>query len=245
MQIIDAIRQTIKHDSPVKRVCIGTFWTAVMSRYCGLSSTLLEFGHCAGPPVREAGDLTRKTALELCEYISSNSQLERSIGLAAINSLLEIKTETCQIINAADLLVHHGRGKRVCVVGHFPFIPRLRQVAKELWVLEKRPRLNDLPASEAQTVLPQADVAAITSTALLNGTMAQLLALCRPDAIIMVLGPSTPLSPVWFEHGVSLVSGTRVIDPEVVFRLISEGITFSQFKGRGVKLLSLVRKEGV
>ncbi len=242
MQIIEAIRQTIKEDAPVKRVCIGPFWTAVWSRYCGLATTLYEHEHCAGPAVSEAGDLTKKTAFELCDYATSKSTLERSIGLAALNSLLEVEENTCRAINASNLLMQYGQGKNVCVVGHFPFISRLRRVAKELWVLERRPRLNDLPAEQAQRVLPQADVAAITGTALLNGTMAELLALCRHDALIMILGPTTPLSPVWFEHGVTLVSGTRVTDPEIVIKLISEGVTFSQIKGRGVKLLSLTNE---
>ncbi len=115
-------------------------------------------------------------------------------------------------------------------------------MAKKLWVLERRPRLDDLPVDQAGQVLPQADVAAITGTALLNGTMDMLLALCRKDALVMVLGPTTPLSPVWFEHGVSVVSGTSVTDPDLALRLVSQGVVFSQFKGRGVKLLSMMKK---
>ncbi len=127
------------------------------------------------------------------------------------------------------------------MVGHFPFISRLRQVAKTLWVLERRPRMYDLPAEQAEQVLPQADIAAITGTALLNGTMDELLALCQKDTLIMVLGPTSPLSPVWFEYGVSIVSGTRVTDAAMVLNMVSQGIIFSQFKGMGVDLLSLVK----
>ncbi|GAJ23050.1 unnamed protein product, partial [marine sediment metagenome] len=57
--------------------------------------------------------------------------------------------------------------------------------------------------------------------------------------IVMVLGATTPLSPVWFDYGVDLVSGTRVIDPKLVLRLVSEGIVFKQIQGRGVKLLTI------
>ncbi len=239
MHILKDIISTIKEDAPVSEVRVGPFWTAVYSRRCGLASTTFEHEHSAGPPVRDAGGLTKKSALELCAYALSGSLLERSIGLAAINSLLDIDLSLCREVNAAEVLLEEGRDRRVCVVGHFPFIPRLREKAGKLWVLERRLRIGDLPAEEAARVIPQADLLAVTGTALINGTMDGLLAFARKDARIMVLGPTTPLSPVWFSHGVSLVSGTAVTDPSVVLRLASEGIVFSQFHGRGVQLLTM------
>jgi len=38
---------------------------------------------------------------------------------------------------------------------------------------------------------------------------------------------------------VDLVSGTRVIDPGLVLRMVSEGVVFKQVHGRGVKLLTI------
>jgi len=40
MEILKAIINHIKTDSPVKEVRKGIFWTAVVSRFCGLSSTM-------------------------------------------------------------------------------------------------------------------------------------------------------------------------------------------------------------
>ncbi|NLJ57114.1 MAG: DUF364 domain-containing protein [Firmicutes bacterium] len=239
MKILEDIISTLKEDAPVKKVRIGSSWTAVWSRHCGLASTLTERDHSAGPPVRDAGHLEEKSALELCAYALSGSLLERSVGLAAINSLVEVDFLRCQQINAAEVLYKKGRGKRVCVVGHFPFIPNLKKEAAELWVLERRPQIGDLPAEEAARIIPQADVLAFTGTALINGTMDELLALCRKDALIMILGPTTPLSPVWFKYGIDLVSGTMVTEPETVLKLVSQGIIFSQFRGRGVKLMTM------
>ncbi|HED23650.1 MAG TPA: hypothetical protein ENN91_00825 [Firmicutes bacterium] len=239
MNVIEKILQELKEDAEVREVRIGPFWTAVWSRYCGLSSTVYEHEHSAGPPVAEAGKLKKKSALELCSYAGSDSTLERSVALAAVNSLIEVDRSACRNINASELLIKHGRGKKICVVGHFPFVPQLEKAAADLWVLERRPRLNDLPADQAERFLPQADIAAITGTALLNGTMDTLLSLCRKDALIVVLGPTTPLMPAWFEYGVDIISGTRVADPAFVLDMVSQGVIFSQFKGRGVKLLSM------
>ena len=60
--------------------------------------------------------------------------------------------------------------------------------------------------------------------------------------IVMILGASTPSSKVWFDDGVDFVSGTRVTDPEMVLRMISEGIVFKQIHGRGVKLFTIQKE---
>ena len=66
-----------------------------------------------------------------------------------------------------------------------------------------------------------------------------LLGHCRNDATVMVLGPSTPLSPVFFDHGVGILSGALAADEGAVLRTVGEGATFRQVEG--VKLLTFVR----
>jgi uncharacterized protein (DUF4213/DUF364 family) len=60
----------------------------------------------------------------------SESILEAAIGMAAINSLLAIEETSCRELNAADLIVEKGAGKRIAIVGHFPFLPRVREKQK-------------------------------------------------------------------------------------------------------------------
>ena len=61
-------------------------------------------------------------------------------------------------------------------------------------------------------------------------------------AFVLVLGPTTPLSPVLFNYGVDVISGTLVTDPETVLRYVSQGASFRQVKrSKGVKLLTLIR----
>lgn len=159
--------------------------------------------------------------------------------MAAINSLLEVDEARCVELNAGDLLIERGRGKNVALVGHFPFVPALREAAGRLWVLELRPHPGDVDAEEAEAILPQADIVAITGSAFINHTIEDLLGLCRTKSFVMVLGPTTPLSPVLFDHGVDVISGTRVLDPELALRCVSEGATFRQI--RGIRLLTMER----
>ncbi len=241
MTIIDQLLAGITEDAAVRCVLVGAHWTAVCSRRCGLASTLIgdqPHGHAA---VRDVGQLHLKSALELAEYARSDVLLEKSIGLAAINSLLEVDQNRAVEINAAEVLARSGRGKTVAVIGHFPFITKLRSEVKRLWVIEQRPTDDEYPAEMAGDLLPQADVVAITSTTLINGTLDRLLAACRPDALIMMLGPSTPLSPVLFDHGVSLISGAIVVDEIAAMNTIRQGATFQQVQG--VRLLTLARND--
>ena len=242
MKIIEDIISTIEkstQDILVKEVRIGPFWTGVWSKYSGLASTTFTHEPAMPPPIKEAGSLTEKTVLEICNYANSNCLLKASVGMAAINSAIEVDLNKCQNINAAEVLYEKGKNKKVVVVGHFPFVNKLRALTKELWVVERKPQSGDIPASEAKRVIPQADVIAITGTALINGTMGELLSWCPKKSIVMVLGATTPLSPVWFDYGVDLISGTRVTDPELVLRFVSEGVVFKQIHGRGVKLLTI------
>ncbi|MCL5108420.1 MAG: DUF364 domain-containing protein [Chloroflexi bacterium] len=99
----------------------------------------------------------------------------------------------------------------------------------------------DAPVREAR-VGPFLTVVAITGSTLVNRTLGDLLRLCPRDAYVVVLGPSTPLSPVWFDYGVQAVSGTVVADEDLVLRQVSQGAVFRQV--RGVRLLTLLADRG-
>jgi uncharacterized protein (DUF4213/DUF364 family) len=241
---IEALLGRLQADAPLRRVLVGAFWTVVVldtdPPRCGLASTLRGGTHEAGPPVPEAGRLLERSARELTGWLRSSSALEASIGMAAFNALLEVDEAACVEVNAEQVILERGTGRRVVVVGHFPFVERVRRAAAECWVTELHPRPGDVPAERAGEILPQADVVALTGTSLINHTFDGLIRLCRPDAFVLVLGASAPLSPVLFEVGVDAVSGTLVTDPEQVQRSVGQGATFRQIKrAGGLRLLTL------
>lgn len=243
MKLIDELLANLPDDAPVRSVLAGAHWSVVCSRGCGMASTLMGTKPHGHEKVRDVGRLHEKSARELAEYARSDNLLEASLGVAAINSLLEIDSRHAVELNAAEVLASRGQGKNVALVGHFPFIPRLRQAAGQLWVIEQRPAEGEHPAEAAEELIPQADVVALTGTALINGTLERLLGLCHPDALVMVLGPSTPLSPVLFKHGATILSGVRVIDEEAVLRTVAQGASFQQVEG--VQFLTITRPDSL
>ena len=246
MSLIDELLTTLP-DGEVWDVRVGVFWTAVVvelggHRRCGLASTVRDHDdhhNGGGPALRDAGLLMGRSARELAELARSYRPMEAAIGLATINALLPAHAERWVDLNAGEVIAQHGADKRVALVGHFPFIPRLRDCVGALWVLEKRPSGEDLPAEAAWDVIPKADVVAITGTSLINHTFDGLMALCRPKALVLVLGPSTPLSPVLFDHGIDILSGSVVQDVDSVLRAVSQGANFRQIHRQGVQLVTM------
>lgn len=245
--VIEALLHSVQDDAPVQQVVVGAFWTAVALETdppcCGLASTMRPASHPGGPPVPDAGRLLERSGRELAAWLHSSSTLEASIGMAAFNALLQANPfdeSVCVEVNAAEVIVERGSGRRVAIVGHFPFVERVRQAAGECWVLEMHPQPGDLPAERAAEVLPQADVIALTGTSLTNHTFDDLVGLCRPDAFVVLLGGSAPLSPVLFDHRVDVVAGTLVVDVPAALRTVGQGATFPQIGGK--RLLTMMRE---
>jgi uncharacterized protein (DUF4213/DUF364 family) len=239
LKILDDLLSNLgENDFPVKSVNTCVFWTAVITKHCGLSSTFREEGSSHDRGVKDVGNLTRKTALALAKYAKSKSLLEASIGMATINSLIDIDESKCIEKNAFEILLEKGERKNVAVVGHFPWIPKLRGKIKNLWVLEQRLREGDFPAKEADRILPKCDVVGITGTSFINHTLEGLLNLCK-GAYVLLIGPTSPLSSILFDYGIDAICGTKVVDTAKVVCSISEGATFKEVTG--VRLLTLTK----
>lgn len=244
--LIAQVMNTASRAAPVE-ICIGAHWTFAALNLDsrtrgGLASTLSggdDHHHGGSPPVKAAGRLLEAGASELAAMALSDSLLESSVGMAVINALLDVNENRYREVNAADVIAERGAGGNVAVVGHFPFVASLGDVVETLWVLELNPRDDDLPASMAPEILPQADVVALTGTSLLNKTFDDLMALCRPEAYIVVLGATTPLSPLLFSAGVDAISGTLVLDCDDVLAAVSQGATFRQIPGK--RLVTMFR----
>jgi len=232
MTLLEELIRGLHDDCPVKDIRQGVFHTAVLTRRCGMAATLPKDALRQKPPmVAEPGSLLDKGPVELAKLAFSDSLMEAAIGMATINSLLPVDETAMVERNAGDILMEKGAGKNVTVIGHFPFLPQLRKAAAQLWVLENNPQEGDLGPEKAPDVLPRSDVVAITGTSITNHSFDAVIAQCRPDAYVLMLGDSVPFSPVLFDYHVDALCGTVVTDPETVLRCVSQGANYRQIRG--------------
>jgi uncharacterized protein (DUF4213/DUF364 family) len=241
MPSIDAIHDTILEaaavnaDASLVELRIGHYWSVVQtSAGVGMASALRSESHLHGSvPIPDAGFLHDRAPLELAERLRSSSPPEATLGLATANALLGPPNGRLTEHNAVSILTDRGAGKRVAMIGRFPFSDRLAPACGELWVFERGDgrREGDFDADMLEELLPQAEVVAVTSTTIMNHTLPEILGLVRPNAFVLLLGPSTPLIPRLFDFGIDLLCGTIIVDPQQVLRAVEQGAVTSQITG--------------
>lgn len=124
MKILDDVISALDSDMKVKDIRQGVFQTGVITRNCGLAATLPKDALKQEPPmVKEPGSSLEKSIPELLQMLYFESIFEAAIGMATINSLLDIDIENCLELNAAELLAEKGSGKKWLFWGIFLFYP--------------------------------------------------------------------------------------------------------------------------
>ncbi len=67
----------------------------------------------------------------------------------------------------------------------------------------------------------------------------ELLTTLPPRGPCVGPGSSTPLSPILFDHGVHILSGSVVMDVDSVLWVVSQGGNFRQVHRQGVRLVTM------
>lgn len=179
------------------------------------------------------------TLKELALLSKSWNFVEAAIGVAAIGAYYNhpSRVQSCGIVHpglcegkqdAFDLYQEEVKGKKAAIVGHFPMLEERLGSICEMHILERNPQWGDYPDTACEYILQEQDYVFITGATLVNKTMPRLLALSRNAKVILV-GPSTIMSPVLFEFGVYGLSGFVVEDVPVCEKLIREGNTMALF----------------
>ncbi len=216
--------------TPVQEVIVGVFSTLIKTETnCGIASTIRY-----GSPhqrIKDSGELENYNLRELAEFALSENLLEASVGMAAINSTFALADRRYRKINASDIILEKGRGKTLGIIGHFPFLERLSEQFEKVYIFEKFPQKGDFGEADIPEFLPKADVVALTGTAITNHTFENILKHASQKAIKIVLGPSTPLSPLLFDLGIDVVAGTVVRDYEQTRRQVLQATPSRYLEG--------------
>ena len=225
----------IPEDIEVTDVCLGSHWCYVEAA-CGMGVSMLVRG---GASRTYRQDLCGMKLREVAELSKSWSFPEATIGVAALNAWyaqpdkldalgavyeepVELPDGSIRKLDAFETYREEYAGKKVVVVGHFPHIERVAEVA-DLTVLERSCTSPlDVPDPACEYVVPTADFLFVTGTTFTNKTAPRLLDLAKNARVIMV-GPSVVMSPFLFRLGVEALAGSCVADPEKVRTAVKIG----------------------
>ena len=205
----------------VEDVRIGASYVAVVlaGGRLGLAARLKEAVGAEVEPRHNAGLYAGMRAEALLDFLVKEAgAVERALGLAAANALIhpalpERETDTIDLMGLRP-------GERVAMVGLFrPIVPRIEASGVRLTIIER-----DTPESERRQALRDCDVAIVTATTILNGTLEGILGeLGRPRHAALI-GPSTPLCEEIFRiTPVTHLGGSAVADAAGVLEVIARG----------------------
>ena len=228
-----------------KEVRIGVFYTGVVlsTGHAGMSYTPVQEipeavccprSHAKMP---QAGHLLNFSVYDLMEYALDDNVLKAAVGIATINALSAILFEDdhcpykpSAFGNALDLIQMTGEDTVVMVGAFPPFIKRIQEITKKLFVIEKNPRtvgkgdsVEIEPEARLQELIPQGNILIITGVTLVNHTLEPILKLARNARDVVIVGPTASVYPEpLFKRGVTVLGGVRVTDAAKMIHLIGE-----------------------
>lgn len=252
MSFLESLLSLVPEEGiPVRNVVMGPFWTLVETAAgTGLASTQFAEGPTHGRHSQHmpgAGHLTALTARTLAENTREPPSPARSVGLAALNALLPPPGPDSNLseANASEWLRARGRGKRIAVVGWFPFIDSLLADGYNLDIFEKDPATGYALTPDRVRRLATCDLLCITAATLLNDTLDPILAAVPHGAQKILVGPSSPLTQATLSIGFDAVCGAEVSDSAPLIPLIQQGACFRQLRHQtppnALRLLTLSR----
>jgi hypothetical protein len=232
MKILQELLESLKIDVPVTAGVVGSHLMAVASQRLGLAAHLHGKEQIEAVVAEEGVEtLIGRGARDLAHWLLEDHWGRAGVGMAALNSILEIDYQALIEVNAKQIIARRATGKNLMVVGHFPFIGQLRSKVRNLWVMEKKPRSGELSEEEGYQALAEADVVAITGSSLINHTFDRIMANCKPGSFKIMLGPSSPLSSILLDCGLDVIGGALVEEKSAVLSMVGKGAAFRQLQG--------------
>jgi uncharacterized protein (DUF4213/DUF364 family) len=245
--LYDALIEAIPPGLTVDEVLSGEAWIYVRSGdQVGLAMNLSCIHNTETRPRLLPQSCVGMPLKEMAAAAKSWNFAEASLGVAALNAFWNSPEHEAVAqallgdgLEAFEAWADRVRGKKVAVIGHFPYVDTSFKDAASLSILEKRPGPGDYPDSACEFLLPQQDFVFATGVTVINKTVVRLLELSRRQGLVLA-GPSTPLAPLLFDFGARDLQGLVVTDPDLCRDLVSGKTTGATIHDAG-KRVSIVR----
>ncbi len=210
-----------------ERVIVGLNWTLVVGPDgAGMAQTPAR-GTAGCRSLPRPGSYARQPLASLAALWTSDNIFEHTLAVAAVNAHWNRYDIEGSAANGLDLI--ENRGERTVVIGRFPGVAERHP---GIAVVEREPRPGEYPESALPDLLPKAAFVAVTASTIVNGSLPGILARCK-EAFVLMIGPSTPLSPALFDLGVDALSGFVARDLDKLAQAVSEGAAVAALRPFG------------
>lgn len=159
-EIYDELINMMPRNLIIKDFMPGLHWFLVRSIGVGMAMTLCE----GQSSLSSLGKIAGKKVSDAAQYIKSWNNYEAALGLAAINSVINMPEQVesagnlpleCQVQeNVFEYMKERIKGKKIAVIGHFRELEKIAPLCR-LSILERRPMPGDLPDPACEYILPQ------------------------------------------------------------------------------------------
>jgi len=236
MTILETLLGDLSTGWRVTDVYVGANWVLSLAQHhTGMQRAgVAAAPHSIAPDARfQIGHYALDVPAEgVAQGLRSPDVTAAAVGLATLNAVHQPDERLLTTDDAADWLAAQCAGRRAAIFGRFPFIDdEIRPRASQVWVFEQRPEGSELDSTAMKTVLPQADVVAITGSSVINHTIDTILPQVSSASTVVLLGPSTPLSEKLFESGIDAMFGVRVENVQQVVNEVVAGNGFQKMSG--------------
>lgn len=232
--LLIAFAQSQVSEATVKQITLGLTWTLCHSgssnnNFIGMAMSPGQFTRT----LPWSGTLVNRPIKELVTWIKSWNPFEATLGLAAINSV--INANAADLTNKATALMPSGspnlavfehflprlKNKKVVVVGRYPGLDKYQSLL-DISVLERNTIEGDFPDTACEYLLPEADWVFLTANSIVNKTFPRLAELSR-NAVTVLMGPSVPWLEEWAEYSIDFLAGVLVNDQDSLQATVAQG----------------------
>lgn len=269
-ETIDRIRSVLGDEMDsitVERTVIGLFFTGVKlsdgsGGICFTPIKEIPEAVCcpsSASAMPSSGKLNGRPVSYYIDKIAENRPLEKAMSIAVLNAL----STTCwRKQPPQDYTFELGADPvdkqaipdeaLVVVIGALvPYLKMLKERKRLFYILEKDSRTlksDEIPyfvsPEKAHEVIPQADLLIITGTTVLNDTLEGILAQVKPEAEVILVGPTASMLPdAFFRRGVKSIGSITVTDPDKLLDVLAEAGSGYHFYGKSAERLVVRRSK--
>ena len=177
--------------------------------------------------------LTGRPAAEIARLYESEEEVDRSLGLAAINAITAFvyRARGYEPDFAGDSIgeLNLTSGDHLGMVGYFkPLVERLKSFNVRITLLEKKTDISDLDEAIRleydPACLNDCNKILCTASTLLNNSLESILSQTRNAESMVVIGPTAGFFPdPLFRRSVTAIGGSRVVDTGQAIRNLQQG----------------------